>query len=174
MRKILKLYVSLCLLIFSPLVLYACNQAEQLDGGTKLFNANISSWYDGVDGVKYLDTSVKINFDEIQISEIKKITFELYQDDTFLGNAISQDENLVSLLKDCANYWDKSSEEYLQVKGTRVLSCAFRQREESGDNGYWLRSKCTADINSIPNKLIVRVLLDKVEFETVYAPNLNA
>lgn len=174
MKKMLKNCMSFCFLIFSPFVFYACNHAERLDGGTKLYNANISSWYDGTDGVKYLDTSVKINFDEINISEIKKITFELYQDNTLLGNAISQGENLITLLKDCANYWDKSSETYLEVTGERVLSCAFRPREQKGDNGYWIRSKCTATVDVVPNKLMVRVLLDKVEFETSYIVNKNA
>ncbi|MBO5884423.1 MAG: hypothetical protein J6Q51_01360 [Clostridia bacterium] len=168
MKNVFKNCISVCLLIFSPFVFFACNQTERFDGGTKLYNAKISSWYDGTDGVKYLDTSVKINFDEMEISKIEKITFELYQDDILLGNAISQGENLVTLLKDCANYWDKSSDTYLEVTGKRVLSCAFRPREKEGDNGYWIRSKCTVSTDLIPNKLIVRVLLDKVEFETTF------
>lgn len=167
MKKLSK-NLFIFMLLLCSVCLFACEEIETLDGGTKLFGANITSWYEGSDNVKYLDTSVTINFDEIDISEISKIKFELYQDDTLLGNAVSEGNNLISLLKNCANYWGKDEDTYLEVVGERILSCAFRPREESGDNGYWIRSKCTASVNSVPNGLKVTITLDDIAYETSY------
>lgn len=167
MKKIFKTFL-ICLILLNSFILYAC-EVETQDGGTKLYDANISSWYQGTDEIMYLDTSVKINFDEINILEIKKIIFKIYDNENVIGSAISEGKNLTSLLQNCATYWDKTPQTYNEVTGERILSCAFRTREEAGDNGYWVRSKCSATTEKIPNKLVVTILLKEIKYETVYS-----
>ena len=134
---------------------------------TKVHLANITSWYD-YEGTQYLDTSVNINFDNLDIADIEKITFELYQDDELLGNAVSEGENLTTLLKDCAQYWDETEDTYLEVKGDRTISNAFTTRTEEEDNGFWVRSECSATPDSVPNHLVVKVLAGDIEYVAEY------
>ena len=48
------------------------------------------------------------------------------------------------------------------------MSCAFKTRVESEDNGFWVRSECTATSASVPNKLVVKVLVGNTEYVTDY------
>lgn len=105
----------------------------------------------------YLDTSVGIDFDTIKITDITSIRFDLYRDDEKMGSAVSEGENLATLFGDCAQYWE--AEDWKAVTGTRTLSNAFKTRTEEEDNGFWVRSACTANAYSEkqPNKLVVIV-----------------
>ena len=166
MKKITKILSCICLVMFACVMFVACDASLQTqDGGTKVHAATITSWYE-YEGVNYLDTSVNINFDEVSISNVKKITFEIYNENTLLGNAVSEGENLVNLLKDAAQYWEQTADTYLEVTGDRILSCAFKNRTEQADNGYWVRSKCTATENEIPDKLVVKVVVGNIEYVT--------
>ncbi len=118
-------------------------------------NLSITSWY-GADNA-YLDTSVGIDFDTIKITDITSVRFDLYRDDKKMGSAVSQGANLETLFDDCAQYWE--AEDWRTVTGTRTLSNAFKTRTEEEDNGFWVRSACTANAYSEkqPNKLVVIV-----------------
>ena len=164
MKKFVKLFTSLCLVLLAGVMLAGCG-LETKDGGTTVHNATITSWYE-YENEKYLDTSVNINFDDVKITEVKKVTFELYNGDTLLGNAVSEGKNLEKLLKDCAQYWDKTADTYTEVTGDRIMSCAFKTRTESSDNGFWVRSKCTATESSVPEKLVVKVVVGNIEYVT--------
>lgn len=131
---------------------------------SKVFGANITGWY-GEDNA-YLDTSVNFNFDSIQITDINSVKFSLYQNGILMGTALSNGENLVNLLKDCAQYWEKTADTYTEVKGIRIMSSAFKNRTEANDNGYWLRSECAATNTSIPNGLVVEVVVGNTTFIT--------
>ena len=166
MKKFLKCFTTICMVLFMGILLVACEEPlQKQDGGTKVHMPTITSWYE-YEQESYLDTSVNINFDEIKIADIKKITFELYDGETLLGNAVSEGNNLVSLLKDAANYWEQTEERYLDVTGDRTLSCAFKTRTEQADNGFWVRSKCTATPEEVPDGLIVKVVVGNIEYTT--------
>ena len=162
--KITKIVASICLVLFAGVLMVGCGITTK-DGGTLVHTPTITNWYE-YEGEQYLDTSITINFDEINVEDIKKITFELYNDDTLLGNAVSEGENLVTLLKDCAQYWEATADTYTEVTGNRILSCAFQPRTETEDNGFWVRSKCTAVVDEVPNKLVVKVVVDNIEYES--------
>lgn len=166
MKKISKILLSISLALLCCLSFAGCMENYiQVDGGTKVHTPTITNWYT-YENVKYLDTSVNINFSEIKVADIKRITFELYKDDTLLGNAVSEGKNLETLLKDCAQYWDKTADTYTEVTGDRVLSCAFKERTEKEDNGFWVRSKCTATESNTGNVLKVKVYVGKNEYVT--------
>ena len=100
-----------------------------------IIDATITSWY-GADNA-FLDTSVNINFDNIDISEIKSVKFSLYNDEVLLGTKVSTGSNLVTLLKDSAQYWGQTEATYKNVKGLRILSSAFKTSDKVVD-GYWV------------------------------------
>ena len=160
--KITKIVASICLVLFAGVLMVGCGMTTK-DGGTLVHTPTITNWYE-YESEQYLDTSININFDEINIEDITKITFELYDGDTLLGNAVSEGENLETLLKDCAQYWGATAETYTEVTGDRTLSCAFQPRTESEDNGFWVRSECTAVTTEVPDKLVVKVVVDNVEY----------
>lgn len=160
------IFAVLAVVLFS-FILTGCGKVTQETDETKVHTANITSWYD-YEETKYLDTSVNINFDNLDIADIDKITFELYQDEELLGNAVSEGENLVTLLKNCAQYWEQTADTYLEVKGDRIISCAFTTRAEEEDNGYWVRSECSATPDSTPNRLVAKVLVGDVEYIAEY------
>lgn len=192
MKKFLTTLSCFCLLIMVGIGLVGCNIPTDPDDTTindkdttitttydvtKLYGANITSWYGSNN--QYLDTSVNFNFDNLDIADIDKITFELYQNETKLGDAVSEGDNLVTLLKESATYWTVdpegissetySADDYLEVEGYgRILSCAFSTRTEANNNGYWVRSICTATSESVPNRLVVKVLCDKTEYVSAY------
>ena len=121
----------------------------------------VTNWYK-YDGEDYLDTGVKIDFDNIKIEDVSKITFALLQDDKVIGTAVSEGENLVSLFRDCNQYWNNVSGDdgWKSTTGTRDLSCAFKNRTEEQDNGFWVRSACDIDAykaDKQPNGLRVLV-----------------
>lgn len=162
--------IAIVSILLFGLILTGCGEKEnitQTTDETKVHTANITSWYP-YEGVDYLDTSVNINFDNVDIAEIDRITIELYQDDELLGNAISEGDNLVTLWKDCARYWEATAETYLEVKGDRTVSCAFTTRAEEEDNGFWVRSECSATPETTPNKLVAKVLVGNTEYVTEY------
>lgn len=132
---------------------------------TILYGANYTNWYE-YNSENYLDTSVTINFDKIKVEDIDKVTFEIYNGETLLGNAVSKGNNLETLLKDCAQYWDKTADTYLEVKGARIMSCAFKTRAEEEDNNYWVRSKCTIEEGNLPSHVVVKMLVGNVEYVT--------
>lgn len=160
------IFAVLAIVLFG-FILTGCGDVTQETDETKVHSANITSWYE-YDGAQYLDTSVNINFDNLNIADIDKITFELYQDDQLLGDAVSEGDNLVTLLKDCAQYWEQTEDTYLEVKGDRTISCAFTTRTETNDNGFWVRSECSATPENVPNKLVVKVLVGDVEYVAEY------
>ncbi len=127
---------------------------EHIDAAA-VSNLSITSWY-GADNA-YLDTSVGIDFDTIKITDITSVRFDLYRDDKKMGSAVSQGANLETLFADCAQYWE--AEDWRTVTGVRTLSNAFKNRDAEEDNGYWVRSACTASAYSEeqPNKLVVTV-----------------
>ncbi len=163
MKKLASALKMLCLVLLAGVLLAGCGLTT-VDGGNIVHQATITSWYG--DNNQYLDTSVNINFDEIKVSDIKKITFTLKEGDEVLGNAVSEGDNLVTLLKDCAQYWGATADTYTEVTGDRTISCAFSTRTEENDNGYWVRSKCTATNAKVPDGLEVRVVVGDTEYVT--------
>ncbi|MGN1212998.1 MAG: hypothetical protein ACI4TZ_03045, partial [Christensenellales bacterium] len=138
----------------------AINEVEDL---SKVHSATITNWYE-YSGENYIDTSVNINFDEIDIAKIDKVVFEIYKDNEVVGSAVSENDNLTTLLKDCAQYWDKTADTYLEVTGDRTMSCAFKTRTEANDNGYWVRSKCSLQNPELPTKLVVSVFVENTKY----------
>lgn len=135
---------------------------ELEEDGDVVHTPNVTSWYVYENAtIKWnlLDTSVNIDFDVVDIAKVTGIKFTLTDEDGNAFTRYSTGGNLVTLLKDCAVYWDSSAENYLNVTGDRVLSCAFRYRAEADDNGYWESSACTLDVPEMPTTL-------KVEIET--------
>ena len=164
---IASIFAVISILLFGFILTGCGDDVTQEVDETKVHTANITSWYD-YEGTQYLDTSVNINFDNLDIADIERITIELYQDDQLLGNAVSEGDNLVTLFKDCAQYWEATAATYLEVKGDRIISCAFTTRDEENDNGFWVRSECSATPASVPNKLIVKVLAGSTEYLAEY------
>ncbi|AGA70553.1 cell wall-binding protein [Desulfitobacterium dichloroeliminans LMG P-21439] len=134
---------------------------------SKVFGANITSWYG--DENKYLDTSIYFDFDIVNVSDIDSIKFSLYNNNELLGTRFSNGDNLVNLLKDCAQYWEKSADTYTEVKGKRTMSAAFSTRTEESNNSYWISSACTATNASVPNQLVVEVVFDNVTYMATYS-----
>ncbi|MGI1659841.1 MAG: cell wall-binding repeat-containing protein [Desulfitobacterium sp.] len=134
---------------------------------SKVFGANITSWYG--EGNQLLDTSVNFDFDIINVSDIDSIKFSLCNNDELLGTRLSTGANLVTLLKDCAQYWEKTADTYTKVKGKRTMSAAFSTRTEQNDNSYWISSPCTATNAYIPNRLVVEVFVDNVTYTATYS-----
>ena len=176
MKKFAKIMVAVCLMCAS-LMLFACGGITTEDGGTKVYNANITSWYS--ESPKLLDTSVTLNFDEIQIGEVSKITFELYKDETKLGDAVSEGEKLVNLFNEAKIYWEKSAgvyyaetDDYKTITGNgRILSCAFKTLTQVEEGDCWVRSANTASEQNDANKLVVKVLVNNVEYTTSFLKN---
>lgn len=133
---------------------------------TKVHSAVVTSWWQAQEDRKGLDTSVNINFDNLNIEDIDKITFEIYQDDEIIGSAVSEGENLTNLLKDCAQYWDETEETYLEVTGDRTISCAFFTLNEEENDDFWVRSACSIEEPEVPTNLIVKVLAGDTEYIT--------
>jgi hypothetical protein len=138
-----------------------------INDANKVLGANITGWYGNNN--TYLDTSVNFDFDKIRISDIDSVKFSLYQDDTLLGTRLSTGANFITLLKDCAQYWGKTADTYSTITGNRVMSAAFMNRTEGSDNGFWASSICTATSASLPNGLVVEVVVDNVTYITTYA-----
>lgn len=111
-----------------------------------------------------MDTSVNINFNNIPISNIDSIKFSLYNGSTLLGTRTSSGDNLVNLLKDSAQYWEKSVDTYTGVKGIRTVSTAFMKRLVDDDNRYWKSSAINIYHTSIPDVLLVEVVVDNVTY----------
>lgn len=159
MKKIFKGSVIFACVLICCLLLTACgNKVKITDGelGTKLSSATITSWY-GTEN-QYLDTSVNIDFDQIDIENIVSVKFTLANDDAVLGTAISEGENLATLLADCEQYWNNTGD-YKDTTGVRTMSCAFSNRTTESDNGYWVRSACSATNASVPSDLKVEVIV---------------
>lgn len=126
-----------------------------------LNNANITSWYPEPTN-HLLDTSVNINFDKFNITDIDSIKFSLYDKNMLLGTRISTGANLQNLLRDAAQYWGQTEETYADTKGVRILSSAFKNRTEEEDNGFWVSSITTALNETVPDGLFVEVKVGNV------------
>ena len=174
MKKFANIVKSLCLVLLAGVLLAGCGDPTPtvVDGGDIVHAPTITSWYDGGNGTRLLDTSVNIDFDQVKIADVDKITFILKDGDEVLGTAVSKGENLETLLEDCASYWatvenpEEYYDSYLDVKGDRIISCAFATRTEENDNGYWVRSACTATDGVVPDGLEVRVVVGDTEYVT--------
>lgn len=105
----------------------------------------------------YLDTTVNIDFDKVDVLEIESITFEILDNGQLLGSAISKGENLEHLLKYCSTFWGQTPSTYTSVTGQRTLTCKFRELQTTHDNGYWIRSPLSANQEVLPST--VRVTL---------------
>lgn len=165
MKKILKIVSVLSLALVLGLGLAGCGGLAEVDGGTIVHEATITNWYD-YNSESYLDTSVNIDFDQIKVEDIKKIEFTIYVENEVAGTAVSEGENLTTLLKDCAQYWDKTAETYTEVTGDRTISCAFKTRLQSEDNGFWVRSASSITSPTIPTQLKVVVETNSTRYTT--------
>lgn len=161
MKKLLKICSCLSLALIMAFGLAACGEVAEVDGGTKVHAVTVTSWYSDD---TYLDTSVNINFDEVKIADVTKVEFIAYVDGKVVGNAVSEGKNLVTLLKDCAQYWEQTAATYLETTGDRTMSCAFKTRTAEEDNGYWVRSACTLSAPTLPTQLKVIVTVDKTPY----------
>lgn len=152
------------------IMLVGCGEDKinQIEDDTIVHSATVTSWWDYTVDARGLDTSVNINFDNLDIQDIDRITFEIYDEEALLGNAISEGDNLTNLLKECAQYWDASEDTYLEVKGDRILSCAFLTLDEETDDEMWVRSACSLTEPELPTKLVVKVLAGNNEYISTY------
>lgn len=101
----------------------------------------------------YLDTTVKIDFDKVNACDIKSITFEIYDNESLLGSAVSSGENLDNLLCYCAKFWDANGCD--DIRGVRTLTCKFRANSKTHDNGYWVRTDFSGDNEKLPSTIKV-------------------
>ena len=48
------------------------------------------------------------------------------------------------------------------------MSAAFMNRTEESDNGYWISSPCTATNESVPNGLVVEVVVGSTMYKAEF------
>ena len=116
-----------------------------------VMSGSITGWYNDN---TLLDTSFTFDSVRMNYRGFTKITVELFdRAGNKLGDAVSEGENLTTLLNDCQSYWPVDGAETLS------LSCAFKTLTEEEDNGYWVRSAfaVTADSEVQPSIFTVTV-----------------
>ena len=101
--------------------------------------------------------------DTIAITNISKITFQLYNDDVLLGTAISEGANLGRLVQN-----HKEEFNLQEVTGEQTLNCQFKADSSGYDNGMWVYSDCVGSAADLPDKLVVKVLVGATEYLTTY------
>ena len=169
MKKLAKLILSTILIVVASVAFVGCKDKEKdvvittVGGGTNVYGALVGTWREGDNAEMYLSTSVNINCDTISISNISKITFQLYNDDILLGTAISEGANLVRLVQ---NHKEESNLE--ELTGEQTLNCQFKADSSGYDDGMWVRSDCVGTAVDLPDKLVVRVLVGSTEYLTTY------
>lgn len=182
MKKFATKVAVACMAAVAGLTFMACGGVETKDGGTLVHDASLTGWrsYQGEEtGNKQynlLDTSVVINFDELKIGDIDKITFELYKNDDMFGNAVSENEKLDALFQECLKYW-KDSEQHTfdavsDVRGNQTLSCNFYTLENPDEavfDDIWTYSANSVKQGQVEaNGVVVKVLVGNTEYVTEY------
>ena len=169
MKKLAKLILSTILIVVASVAFVGCKDKEKdivintVAGGTNVYGALVATWREGDDAEMYLRTSVNINCDTIAITNISKITFQLYNDDVLLGTAISEGANLGRLVQN-----HKEEFNLQEVTGEQTLNCQFKADSSGYDNGMWVYSDCVGSAADLPDKLVVKVLVGATEYLTTY------
>lgn len=173
MNKKLKTIVLSVLFLVVGFAIVGCGaNVTDAEVGTKVTAPTITNWY-VYEEKDRLDTSVNIDFDQIKIDDIVSIKFIIYDNDTELGSAISENKNLETLFKDCEQYWNNTGD-YKDTTGVRTLSCAFTKSDKAIDNGYWYRTACIATKPNVPTNLKVEVVVKKDDANNLrYTVNSN-
>ena len=194
MKKFITALSSACMVLMAGVLVTACGGGDEIthkDGGTALYGASITNWWAPAEtqGTQTIDTSVTLNFDEIKIGDVKKISFEIFDGDTSLGTAVSEGEKLKALFDEAKLYWTKTDgdgnykagDDYTTITGDhRPLSCNFYEIKDAEQAKYFTNIWTYSTINvhyvdgkhgegeKFPNKLVVKVLAGNTEYTTSY------
>lgn len=182
MKKFATRLAVACMMAVVGLTFMACDGVQTKDGGNLVHDASLTGWrnYQGEETgnqqYNLLDTSVVINFDQLKITDIDKITFQLYKNDDLLGSAESENEKLNALFEECLKYW-KDGEQHAfdavsDVRGNQTLSCNFytlENPEEAVFDDIWTYSANSVKQGEVEaSGVVVRVLVGNTEYVTEY------
>ena len=170
------LIFAIALAIFLPCALLFAGCGENIEDAQnngEISAPTITGWYESGEE-NLLDTSINIDFDKVSAENIHSIKFTLYDGQTMLGIRECSGDQVETLLKDCAQYWDQTEGTWSEVEGVRTLSCAFKNRTSEAKSDFWTSTTCTATPGETPNRLIVEIVVEKDDKLLRYKSEKNA
>lgn len=156
-----KMYKFIFCLLFPFIFVFFCfacaEPIAEIENKTQLLNPTVAGWYKNNEEIK-IDTYIKIDFDQIKISQIQSIKFFLYKGTKLLGTATSQKDNLNTLLTNQQVYWLNTGN-YEDTVGIQTLSCGFYASKKKSDDGEWQRTACYVNYPETPNYLKAYIIV---------------